>query len=248
MNNQAPASVSVSTSSWRFAGSISTDATPQDGYWIVRQRNAHAWAEYWQAGVGWVRVDPTAAVAPDRVRTGRSLQAQAGLVAGAINTLNPALANQLRAAWEGANKRWNQWVLNYSRGQQMDLLKKLVFAAPSWLLLVLDSSTAPRLGHAIALAEAGEAARARDLLQRLLPDVPRALQAHTLAALARAFKRLGEVGAAHLFLQRAKAAALHPADARQLQRHTGALSGVAAKGDAAVDSNDPEKGAKISRD
>ncbi len=108
------------------------DAVPQDGYWIVRQRNAHAWAEYWQAGTGWVRVDPTAAVAPDRVRTGRSLQAQAGLVAGAINTFNPALATQLRAAWEGANNRWNQWVLNYSRGQQMDLLKKLGFAAPSW--------------------------------------------------------------------------------------------------------------------
>jgi RNA polymerase sigma-70 factor (ECF subfamily) len=93
------------------------------------------------------------------------------------------------------------------------------------LLLVLDGSTAPRLGHAIALAEAGEAARARDLLQQLLPDVPRALQAHTLAALARAFERLGEAGAAHLFLQRAKAAALYPADARQLERHAGTLSG-----------------------
>jgi RNA polymerase sigma-70 factor (ECF subfamily) len=93
------------------------------------------------------------------------------------------------------------------------------------LLLLMDGSTAPRLGHAIALAEAGEAARARDLLQRLLPDVPPALQAHTLAALARAFERLGESVQAQLFLQRAKAAALHPADARQLERHAGALSG-----------------------
>lgn len=92
-------------------------------------------------------------------------------------------------------------------------------------LVVLDGSTAPRLGHAIALAEAGDAARACDLLQQLLPDVPRALQAHTLAALARAFERLGEVVEAHHYLQRAEAAALHPADARQLARHAQTLFG-----------------------
>lgn len=100
------------------------------------------------------------------------------------------------------------------------------------LLLVLDGSTAPRLGHAIALAESGEAARARGLLQRLLPDVPRTLQAHTLAALARASERLGEVVEAQLFLQRAKAAALHPADARQLERHAGTLAGAGPRLDA----------------
>ena len=44
-----------------------TDPLPVDGYYVVRQSNAHAWAEYWQAGRGWVRADPTAAVAPDRI-------------------------------------------------------------------------------------------------------------------------------------------------------------------------------------
>jgi RNA polymerase sigma-70 factor (ECF subfamily) len=92
-------------------------------------------------------------------------------------------------------------------------------------LLALDGSSAPRLGHAIALAEAGEAARARDLLRHLLPDVPRALQAHTLAALARACARLGEVAEARLLLQQAQAAALHPADARQLARHAQSMYG-----------------------
>ena len=98
----------------------------------MRQRNAHAWAEIWQAGIGWMRVDPTAAVAPDRVQRGRSLRAPPGLVAGAINSINPAFAEQLRRAWETANNRWNQWVLNYSRGQQFDLLRELGFNAPSW--------------------------------------------------------------------------------------------------------------------
>jgi transglutaminase-like putative cysteine protease len=42
------------------------DRNTVDGYWTVRQSDAHAWAEVWMAGRGWVRVDPTSAVAPGR--------------------------------------------------------------------------------------------------------------------------------------------------------------------------------------
>ena len=126
-----------------------TDPAPQDGYWIVRQSNAHAWAEYWEAGTGWVRVDPTAAVAPERiVQRGRSLAPRPGLVAGAIVTMSPALAAQLRALWEGLDNRWNQWVLNYSRQQQFDLLRRLGVDAPDWqdlattLVLLLAGASA----------------------------------------------------------------------------------------------------------
>lgn len=108
------------------------DPEPQDGWWIVRQRHAHAWAEYWVAGTGWVRIDPTSAVAPDRVQRSLSLRPPPGLVAGAFDTIDPALALRLRNAWESVNNRWNQWVLNYSRGQQFDLLRELGFEAPSW--------------------------------------------------------------------------------------------------------------------
>ncbi len=108
------------------------DAEPQDGWWIVRQRNAHAWAEIWVEGRGWQRVDPTAAVAPDRVQLGRRLAPPPGLMAGAINRIDPALMDQLRRQWESLNNRWNDWVLNYGRGQQLDLLKGLGFEVPSW--------------------------------------------------------------------------------------------------------------------
>ena len=37
------------------------------GSFEVRQSEAHAWAEYWTSEGGWVRVDPTASVHPDRV-------------------------------------------------------------------------------------------------------------------------------------------------------------------------------------
>ncbi len=109
-----------------------TDPEPLDGYWIVRQRNAHAWAEIWVEGVGWQRIDPTSAVAPERVQRGRRLAPPPGLVAGAMNSIDPALADHLRRGWETVNNRWNQWVLNYSRGQQFDLLRDLGFEAPSW--------------------------------------------------------------------------------------------------------------------
>jgi transglutaminase-like putative cysteine protease len=113
------------------------DPTPVDGYRIVRQNYAHAWAEYWQAGVGWVRADPTTAVAPDRVLRSRPLVAPPGLVAGALNGVNPQLLASLRDGWEALNNRWNQWVMNYSRGSQIDLLRSLGFSSPSWEDLAL---------------------------------------------------------------------------------------------------------------
>ncbi len=103
-----------------------------DGYWTVRQRDAHAWTEVWHAGQGWVRVDPTAAVAPGRVGSLQRLSAPEGAIAGAIRSFNPNIAAQLRAAWEAMNNSWNQWVLNYTQGRQLDLLKNLGFRSPSW--------------------------------------------------------------------------------------------------------------------
>jgi protein-glutamine gamma-glutamyltransferase len=103
-----------------------------DGFWTVRQSDAHAWTEVWLQGRGWVRVDPTSAVAPGRTGAFERLRAPEGALAGTVRTLNPTLAANLRAAWEAVNNRWNQTVLNYSQGSQLDLLKNLGFDAPSW--------------------------------------------------------------------------------------------------------------------
>ncbi len=109
-----------------------TDAEPVDGYWAVRQSHAHAWAEYWQPGEGWVRADPTAAVAPDRIRRSRHLVPQRGIVEQAIGSVSPQLMASLRGMWEQFDNRWNQWVLNYSRGRQFNLLQQLGVDTPSW--------------------------------------------------------------------------------------------------------------------
>ncbi len=86
------------------------------------------------------------------------------------------------------------------------------------LLVKLDASAAPRLGHAIALAEAGEPARALALLQSLQAEVPPALAAHALAAQARAHERIGATDAAVQLLRQAQALAPHAAEARALAR------------------------------
>ena len=113
------------------------DPAPVDGFLIVRQSAAHAWAEYWQDGLGWVRADPTAAVAPDRIERSRRLAPAPGLVSGAISAVSPALLERLRQAWETLDNRWNQWVLSYSRGQQFALLKDIGFSTPDWADLAL---------------------------------------------------------------------------------------------------------------
>ncbi|MGE0498739.1 MAG: transglutaminaseTgpA domain-containing protein [Ramlibacter sp.] len=107
-----------------------------DGYWTLRQSDAHAWAEVWMAnasGAGsWVRVDPTSAVAPGRTGAFLRLRPPQGVMATAIGAMSPTLSASLRAAWEAVNNRWNQWVLNYTQSKQLDLLKNIGFESPSW--------------------------------------------------------------------------------------------------------------------
>jgi transglutaminase-like putative cysteine protease len=161
------------------------DLVPVDGYMVVRQNAAHAWAEYWQPGQGWVRADPTSAVAPERIVRSRRLAPAQGLVAGALGAMNPELLTQLRSGWEALNNRWNQWVLNYSRGRQLDLLRDLGFAQPAWedlaLLLVLALSTLALGGAAWAWWDRHRIdpwMRQRDALLRRLRALGIAAQPH----------------------------------------------------------------------
>ncbi|MEW6764987.1 MAG: DUF3488 and transglutaminase-like domain-containing protein [Pseudomonadota bacterium] len=94
-----------------------------DGYWIVRQGDAHAWAEVWLEGEGWLRVDPTQAIAPERIQQGL-----AAAVPQAIGELPAALRrdfgflHRARLQLDGMENRWNRWVLGYSQDDQRALL------------------------------------------------------------------------------------------------------------------------------
>jgi len=101
------------------------DMSADDDLLIVRQSDAHAWAEVWIEHRGWIRVDPTAAVAPQRIERGieaalpslsplRSL----GLVAGS-DLLRP-----IESSWIAVNMAWNRWVLGYGEARQRALLQR----------------------------------------------------------------------------------------------------------------------------
>jgi transglutaminase-like putative cysteine protease len=101
-------------------------------YMIVRQSDAHAWAEVWLSNEGWVRIDPTSAVAPERVETGIDAalpeRASSG---GLIRSVNPIFRN-LVLYWDSLNYRWHRWVLGYDAGLQRSFLQRLGIDAGNW--------------------------------------------------------------------------------------------------------------------
>ena len=92
----------------------------------VRQSEAHAWSEVWLQGRGWVRIDPTAAIAPQRIE--QSLDA--ALDVNEARSLHMQLSNsvfkELLFYWDAIDNRWNQWVIGYDIAQQKQLLSRLL--------------------------------------------------------------------------------------------------------------------------
>ena len=99
-----------------YAGGI---RNPLGDYWVVRQMDAHAWAEVWLAGRGWVRVDPTAAVAPERIYD--TLEDRLGAGAGA-NLLD---WRQAGLTLDFVRRGWNALVLSFDAKRQRELLRPL---------------------------------------------------------------------------------------------------------------------------
>lgn len=101
------------------------EANPLGNYLIVRQSDAHAWAEVWLDGQGWVRVDPTAAVSPLRVESGLAAALPEGEPLPLLARIDSAWLMQLRMTWDTLNNQWNQWVLGYGQERQYDFLSRL---------------------------------------------------------------------------------------------------------------------------
>ena len=91
---------------------------PIGDYWLVRKSDAHAWAEVWLPTRGWVRVDPTAAVAPERVYD-TIYDRQPGRIAG-LDALVPMFN-----ASDWLRRGWNDFVLGFNAQRQQNLLKPL---------------------------------------------------------------------------------------------------------------------------
>ncbi|TKR32923.1 DUF3488 domain-containing protein [Luteimonas gilva] len=88
---------------------------PFGDYWVVRRMDAHAWAEVWLPQRGWVRVDPTAAVAPERIYDTLEDRA-AGDFAGLRQVLD---------AGDWLRRGWNELVLGFDATRQQRMLQPL---------------------------------------------------------------------------------------------------------------------------
>lgn len=106
----------------------------QENYWLIRQRDAHAWTEVWLEGKGWVRVDPTAAVAPDRIERGidHSLNEADRRLLGNPYARGSAWINRLNMRWDAVNYHWSRWVLNYDSERQQNLLSRWLGGFDPW--------------------------------------------------------------------------------------------------------------------
>lgn len=141
---------------------------PIGAYYIVRQSDAHAWAEVWLEGRGWTRIDPTGVVAPDRLERGM------------VATLPEAISNtdrmlrdigwlaDARLGWDTLNTWWKDHVIEFDLRDQFALLSRLGFDAPGLAQLgaIVAGALLAWLGW--LLARLGRMAPPRDLdpLQR----------------------------------------------------------------------------------
>jgi transglutaminase-like putative cysteine protease len=117
------------------------ELNPFDRIITVRQSDAHAWAEVFIAGSGWVRVDPTAAAVPGRVESG---------LARAVPQTEQALMQRpelewlrdMRYQWEAVAHKWNVWVLGYNPERQRELMNLVGIRDADWRSLTATLFTA----------------------------------------------------------------------------------------------------------
>jgi hypothetical protein len=110
---------------------------PIGGYLIVRQSDAHAWSEIWVEGRGWLRVDPTAAVAPERIERGLiAAVGEAEPVPGRLRGASPLWA-RVALTWDTVNALWNERVVRFNAARQVNLLERLGLRDPDWRTLGL---------------------------------------------------------------------------------------------------------------
>jgi hypothetical protein len=178
-------------------------------YLIVRQADAHAWSEVWLSDKGWVRIDPTAVIAPERVNNGLQSALSAtepvpGRFLRQFQWLNAA-----RLRWDAVNTFWKKHIVQFDTLKQQDLLSRFGIDSTDWQSLGLSLVMAFVLfffGMLVYLTWKFKPARAEPAV-RLYEQLQRKLE------------RRGIVRAPHEgpgdFLQRV--ALIQPAHARQLR-------------------------------
>ncbi|NOX09341.1 MAG: DUF3488 domain-containing transglutaminase family protein [Gammaproteobacteria bacterium] len=107
---------------------------PVASHFIVRQWDAHAWTEVWMDSMGWVRIDPTANIAPNRIQFPVSKLRNNNFY-GQDNNFTYTLLEKINFIRDKLNFQWDQWIVGYNQKQQNNLLSKFGIDQPSWQYL-----------------------------------------------------------------------------------------------------------------
>ncbi|MBF0189154.1 MAG: DUF3488 domain-containing transglutaminase family protein, partial [Magnetococcales bacterium] len=96
------------------------DLNPYNRNVTIRQSDAHAWVEVHLPHRGWVRIDPTGAIAPNRINRGfmGNVQQTAGVSPLLQLRADSPLLRQIRNTWDALDARWNDWVIDYDHLRQ----------------------------------------------------------------------------------------------------------------------------------
>jgi transglutaminase-like putative cysteine protease len=108
------------------------ELNPNGNYLIIRQSDAHAWAEVWIKDKGWVRVDPTSAVSPNRIEYGIGTALYDSNLLPVLSRMDYPILKKIYLNWDVINNGWNQWVLGYDQEKQLQLLRNLINKDIAW--------------------------------------------------------------------------------------------------------------------
>ena len=128
-------------------GYLGGEYNPNGSYYSLYQYDAHAWSEVWLEGIGWQRVDPTAAVNPQRVEQGLSdelLLEQNQLnnnIFSLHNYRDTPWLNYIRLQLSAIDYQWTRWVIGYSAKRQYDLLSRWFGQVQSWKTALIIGMT-----------------------------------------------------------------------------------------------------------
>ncbi|MEQ1738645.1 MAG: transglutaminase domain-containing protein, partial [Methyloglobulus sp.] len=117
----------------------------------IKQADAHAWAEVWLDNKGWVRFDPTAAIAPERIEKNIDINrlVPGGLISYASSGAGQSAFNLLKQArqlWSNVDYNWQRWVINYNNTNQSSFMSsfgiKDMKAMVYWMMIFVGIITA----------------------------------------------------------------------------------------------------------
>ncbi|TMO56749.1 transglutaminaseTgpA domain-containing protein [Pseudoalteromonas phenolica] len=113
------------------SGYLGGEFNAKNNYYSIYQYDAHAWLEYYVPNQGWLELDPTAWVSPERLNGSLSqhsqlseeLKSNIGMTLMGLSDV--ALVNWLRLQLESFDYQWTRWVLNFDDQKQSSFLKNI---------------------------------------------------------------------------------------------------------------------------